>query len=32
MKEYAPESVYTIEAHDRAKVELALERLREKLA
>jgi sugar phosphate isomerase/epimerase len=31
MKEYAPDSVYTIEAHDKEKVELALERLHKRL-
>jgi sugar phosphate isomerase/epimerase len=32
MKQYAPNAVYTIEAHDREKVELAMKRLKEKLA
>jgi len=32
MKQYAPDAVYTIEAHDRDKVELALARLKERLS
>jgi sugar phosphate isomerase/epimerase len=32
MKQYAPDAVYTIEAHDREKVELAMKRLKERLA
>ena len=32
MKQYAPDAVYTIEAHDRGKVEVALERLNTRLA
>jgi sugar phosphate isomerase/epimerase len=31
MKQYAPDTVYTIEAHDKDKVELALQRLMERL-
>lgn len=31
MKQYAPDAVYTIEAHDREKVELALQRLKARL-
>jgi sugar phosphate isomerase/epimerase len=31
MKQYAPKAVYTIEAHDRSKVTLALERLASRL-
>lgn len=31
MKQHAPDAVYTIEAHDREKVELALERLKSRI-